>query len=325
LKITFSLKRVTNIGVLAFVLLFFPSKAQKVGLVLSGGGASGLTHVGVLKALEENKIPVDYITGTSIGAIIGAYYSIGYTPAQIEEIVRANFFQSITRGDLPVRYNYLIKQREDFASWFTYKFNLRDNYMKSLPTNVINSAPIDYYLMETFTGASNLNHNNFDSLIVPFRCVASDVLNKKSIVFKNGDLPLALRASMSYPFYIRPISMDGRLLFDGGLYNNFPVDVMSSEFHPDFIIGSNVSEPPAAPDDDDLYLQIRSLLMNQGTNDTLGNSGVLIEPWSDVSTFNFNNAKRLIDSGYAATMRIMPLLKEKIRRSLDSETLKNKP
>jgi NTE family protein len=324
LKITFSLKSVTNIGVLACILLFFPIKAQKVGLVLSGGGASGLTHIGVLKALEENKIPVDYITGVSIGAVIGAYYSIGYTPAQIEEIVRANFFQSITRGELPVRYNYLIKQREDFAAWFTYRYDFKDNFMKSLPTNVINSVPIDYYLMETFTGASNLNHNNFDSLIVPFRCLASDVLNKKSIVFKNGDLPLALRASMSYPFYIRPIFIDGKLLFDGGLYNNFPIDVMSEEFHPDFIIGSNVAEAPAAPDDDDLYLQVRNLLMNQVTNDTLGNKGVVIEPWSDVNTFNFNNAKRLIDSGYAATMRVIPMLKEKIRRRTDTTALNSK-
>jgi NTE family protein len=324
LKITFSLKRVTNIGVLALILLFFPVKAQKVGLVLSGGGASGLTHIGVIKALEENKIPVDYIAGTSIGALIGAYYSIGYDPAEIEEIVKANFFQSITRGDLPARYYYLIKQREDFASWITFKFNLRDNYLKNLPTNVINSVPIDYYLMETFTGASNLNNNNFDSLMIPFRCLASDVLNKKSIIFRNGDLPLALRASMSYPFYIRPIFIDGKLLFDGGLYDNFPVDVMSSEFHPDFIIGSNVAEPPAMPDDDDLYLQIRSLLMNQETRDTLGNRGVLIEPWSNVNTFNFSNAKRLIDSGYAATMRIMPLLKERISRHLDAEALKSR-
>src|ERR1051326_2590553 len=106
-----SLKNAANIGILALLLFLFPLRAQKVGLVLSGGGAAGLTHIGVLKALEENQIPVDYIAGTSVGAIIGAYYSIGYSPAEIEQIVKADFFQSVTRGDVPVKYSYLIKQR----------------------------------------------------------------------------------------------------------------------------------------------------------------------------------------------------------------------
>ncbi|MBI2722205.1 MAG: patatin-like phospholipase family protein [Bacteroidetes bacterium] len=304
-----------------FIFWLSQSKAQKIGLVLSGGGASGLTHIGVLKALEENNIPIDYVAGTSIGSLIGGYYAIGYSPAEIEEIVRTAFFQSITKGDLPVKYEYMVKQRETYASWITFKFNLKDNYLKNLPTNVINSIPIDYYLMETFTGTSNNVNNNFDSLFIPFRCLASDVLHKKSILFKNGDLPSALRASMSYPFYLRPISIDGKLLFDGGLYNNFPTDVMQKEFSPDFIIGSNVSEVAAAPDDDDLYLQLRSLLMNQAEFNPIGENGVLIEPWSDVNIFSFDNAKRLIDSGYAAGMRAIPKIKKQLSRKSNSSEL----
>jgi NTE family protein len=296
-------------------------RAQKIGVVLSGGGASGLTHIGVLKALEENHIPVDYITGTSIGSLIGAYYAIGYTPAEIEQVVRHSFFQSITRGDLPAKYDYLLKHRENYASWLTFKFDIKDNYLKNLPTNVINSIPIDYYLMETFTGVSNSVKNNFDSLMIPFRCLASDVLNKKSVLFRNGDLPTALRASMSYPFYLRPISVDGKLLFDGGLYNNFPTDIMQKEFKPDFIIGANVSENITAPDDDDLYLQLRSLLMNQSEFNPIGENGVLIQPWNAVSTFNFDNAKRLIDSGYAATVRAIPQIKKQLQRQLDTNEL----
>ncbi|MGZ4097962.1 MAG: patatin-like phospholipase family protein, partial [Bacteroidia bacterium] len=308
------------------VLLCFVrvSYSQRIGLVLSGGGASGLTHIGVIKALEENNIPIDYITGTSIGSLIGGYYAIGYSPQEIEQVVRNSFFLSITRGDLPARYDYLIKQRQDYASWITFKFNLKDNYLKNLPTNVINSIPIDYYLMETFTGAANNVHNNFDSLMVPFRCLASDVLSKKSVVFRKGDLPSALRASMSYPFYLRPILVEGKLLFDGGLYNNFPTDVMQKDFAPDFIIGSNVSENVVAPDDDDLYLQLRSLLMNQSEFDPIGENGILIEPWSAVSIFNFDNAKRLIDSGYAATVRAIPSIKRNIRRAQDLKELSAK-
>lgn len=316
------MRRFLNIIFFTSLLFHFHgANAQKIGLVLSGGGASGLSHIGVLKALEENNIPIDYVAGTSIGSLIGGYYAIGYSPDEIEQIVKTTFFQSITRGDLPAKYDYMIKQRDNYASWITFKFNLKDNYLKNLPTNVINSVPIDFYLMETFTGVSNNVKNNFDSLMVPFRCLASDVLSKKSVVFKSGDLPSALRASMSYPFYLRPISIDGKLLFDGGLYNNFPTDVMQKEFSPDFIIGSNVSESNAAPDDDDLYLQLRSLLMNQNGFNPLGENGVLIEPWSDVSVFNFENARRLIDSGYVSTMRAMPQIKKQIQRKQEAKDL----
>src|SRR5436190_14085439 len=218
---------------IALLCCAFQLRSQKVGLVLSGGGASGMCHIGVLKALEENNIPIDYICGTSIGGLIGAYYATGYTPEEIEYLVRTYFFQSITKGELPAKYEYMLKKRNDFAAWLTFKVKLRDNALKNLLTNVINSVPIDYYLMETFTGVSNRVYNNFDSLLVPFRCVAADVESKKSVIFRKGDLPSAVRASMSYPFYLRPIFIEGKLLFDGGLYNNFPTDVMLEDFNPD--------------------------------------------------------------------------------------------
>jgi NTE family protein len=304
-----------------FLFLHLGIHAQKVGLVLSGGGASGLCHVGVLKALEENNIPVNYITGTSIGGLIGAYYATGYSPKEIEMIVKTFFFQSITRGDLPVRYEYMIKKRQDFAAWLSLKYNFKDNYLKNLPTNVINSVPIDYYLMETFTGASNRVHGNFDSLLVPFRCIASDVENKNTVVFRSGDLSSAIRASMSYPFYLRPISIDGQLLFDGGLYNNFPTDVMLKDFNPDFLIGSNVAEKNPKPDDDNLYLQLRTLLMSQTNFSPVCENGVVIEPWSEVNIFDFDNAQKLIDSGYAATMRMMPQIKKQLYTQTNPEEL----
>ena len=118
------LKLKTKIILIFFFTIYVQFiKGQKVGLVLSGGGASGIAHIGVIKALEENGIPIDYITGTSIGGLIGAYYAIGYTPKQIEELVKTSFFRSITKGEVPVKYEYLVKQREDFASWYTFKIN----------------------------------------------------------------------------------------------------------------------------------------------------------------------------------------------------------
>jgi len=319
------LKKTHNIvALLLFLLATGLLKAQKIGLVLSGGGASGLSHIGVLRALEENGIPIDYISGTSIGGLIGAYYAIGYSPAEIETLVKTTFFQSVTKGDLPAKYEYMVKKRDDYASWLTFKLNFKDHYLKNLPTNVINSIPIDYYLMETFTVVSNSVNNNFDSLFVPFRCVASDVENKKSVSFQKGDLSSSVRASMSYPFYLRPISIDGKLLFDGGLYNNFPTDVMYKDFNPDFIIGSNVAEKNLPPDDDNLYTQLRNLLMKQTNFDPVCENGILIEPWSEVSIFNFDDAQRLIDSGYYATLRAIPQIKQQIKQQVFAKDLEEK-
>ncbi len=237
--------------------------SQKIGLVLSGGGSSGLAHIGVLKALEEYNIPIDYISGTSIGSLIGAYYAIGFTPKEIEARVKSSFFQNAARGDLNFQYGYYFKKRNTYGSWVTFRVDPKDGVLKNLPTNVINSIPIDYYLMETFASSSAVIKNNFDSLMVPFRCLASDIKAKQSVIFRNGDLATAVRASMSYPFYLRPIKVDDKLLFDGGLYNNFPTDVMYKEFNPDFIIGSNVADKTAAPEDDDLYLQLRNIMMSE--------------------------------------------------------------
>jgi NTE family protein len=316
------LQHVNKYPVLLFLLLgTFLFQAQRVGVVLSGGGSSGLCHIGVLKALEENHIPIDFIAGTSMGGLVGAYYASGYTPAEIEEIVKTYFFQSITRGDLPVRYEYMIKKRQDYAAWLTFKYNFSDNYIKNLPTNVINSMPIDYYLMETFTGPSNKTNNNFDSLFIPFRCVAADVVRKQPVVFRAGDLPSALRASMSYPFYLRPIIVNDQLLFDGGLYNNFPTDVMEKEFSPEIIIGSNVAEKNVKPDDDNLYLQLRTLLTSQVNPGVAKEKTIIVEPWSETGLFNFEQAQRLIDSGYYATMRQMPAIKAKATREADSASV----
>ncbi len=291
---------------------------------MSGGGASGLAHIGVLKALEENNIPVDCIAGTSIGSIIGGLYAAGYSPTEIEMMVKEETFTKLTKGEMSPKYGYFINKRDDYASWLMLKLSLINPFLSNLPTNLINSVPIDYYLMETFAGANAASKYNFDSLLIPFRCVASDIEKKKSVVFRKGDLPSAIRASMSYPFYIRPISIDSALLFDGGLYNNFPSNVMYEELFPDFIIGSSVSENSALPSDDNLFLQLRNMLMSKSNFNPVCENGIIIQPWADVSIFNFESAQRLIDSGYVATMRQMPQIKAHIINSANTLKLYEK-
>jgi len=313
--------------IVSFCLLFLcvttsQLKAQKVGLVLSGGGAGGLAHIGVLKALEEKQISIDYVTGTSVGALIGGLYSSGYTPDQIKELVLNEKFQRYTKGELEEKYKFHYKRSTESASWFTYNFGLDSVLSTNIPTNIINSIPIDFYLMELFAAASTKSRNNFDSLLIPFRCVASDIENKKVVVFNKGYLHEAVRASMTYPFYLKPITIDGKLLFDGGLYNNFPVDVMKESFHPDFIIGSVVTDNNPIPNDENLYVQLRNMLM---TKTDFGNNienGIIIKPWSDIGVFSFYEANRLIDSGYTATINAIENLAQPVVQKNNSIQLK---
>lgn len=295
--------------------------AQKVGVVLSGGGAGGACHVGVLKALEENNIPINYITGTSIGALIGGMYAAGYSPDQIKEMIQSEKFADIAKGNNEKKYQYYFFKKEDDASWITLKVSLDSSLIHSLPTNLINSAPIDFELLSYFVHAEAVAGYNFDSLFVPFRCVASDIETKKQVVFKSGNLNQAIRASMTYPLYLKPIKTNGKILFDGGLYNNFPSDVMNINFNPDYIIGSIVTDANPKVSEDDLYAQIRSMLVTNPDFSLQNKNGIIIKAWSDVSTFNFNQNERLIDSGYVATLRQIDSIKKYVTTTVSKETI----
>lgn len=295
---------------------------EKVGVVLSGGGSSGLAHIGVLKALEENNIPIDYICGTSMGALIGCLYAIGYTPTEIEQLVKSDEFKSWATGTFQPNQVYYFKKKDDNASWVTFKLSLDTNLATNLPTNLISPVQIDFALMEKTAAAAAAANYNFDSLFIPYRCVASDVATKQSVVFKEGDLGQAVRASMSYPFYLRPIRVNGKLLFDGGLYNNFPSNVMYDDFFPDFIIGSNVASMFADPGEDNLVSQIRAMLTSKSDFDTKCENGIVVSPNADwAGTFDFDDPQKIIDSGYVAAMRQMDSIKIAVSRRSDPAQL----
>lgn len=307
-----------------FLLCLSPnSKAQKVGVVLSGGAASGMSHIGVLKALEDNHIPIDYIAGTSMGALIGSLYAMGYSPKKIEEFVKTDKFKNWSEGVIDEKYAYYFKRNEDNASWIVYPLSLDSNssIMSSLPTNIMSPIPMDFSIMEAAAGPSAAAKYKFDSLFIPFRCVASDIELKESVIFRDGDLGEAVRASMTYPFYIPPIKVNGKLLFDGGLYNNFPTNVMLNDFYPDFIIGSTVSSNSPPPDEDNLFSQIKTMLKSKSNYEMVCEGGVIIQPNTDVPLFNFSNLQPTIDSGYVAAMRQMEFIKQNIQVRMDSTEL----
>jgi NTE family protein len=300
----------------------FLSFAQKVGLVLSGGGSSGMVHIGVLKALEEHNIPVDYIAGTSAGGLVGGMYAAGMTPSEMEAYVTSRQFINISKGVIEEQYQYYFKSRDEASDWISIRFNRdKDSVFKAvLPTNIMSPFPMDFSLMELSSAASAACNYNFDSLFIPFRCVAADVANKKQVIFRNGNLSEAIRSTISYPFYLKPITVDGQVLFDGGLYNNFPADVVLEDFYPDIIIGSTVAANTAPPDEDNVISQIKNMLMMKTDYSVICENGIIIEPQlNDIGLFDFTQSKYVIDEGYNETIKRMPEIKAAISRRVSVE------
>lgn len=304
-----------------FLAITSVSLAQKTGLVLSGGGATGFAHIGVMKALEERGIPIDYITGTSAGALVGSMYAIGYSPAEIEAYVLSDLFQLMANGQVDRKREFLFQKEDWDASMIDLGFSKDSIFQKSLPTNFITPTLLDFEMMRLLGTASASVGGNFDQLFVPYRCVASDISNKKSVVFASGNLNECVRASMTYPFFVNPIRVNGTLLFDGGLYNNFPSDVMYHDFLPDFIIGSNVSGNAAPPTEDNLISQLTNMLMYQSNYSIPCDVSLMIEPKTDVSTFQFDEVKRAIDAGYQETIRLLDSLTFSFERRISPEEL----
>ena len=302
--------------VICLFALNFSFGQQRVGLVLSGGGATGLAHIGVLKALEENNIPIDYITGTSAGALIGSMYAAGFSPEEIEAYVLSEDFQTMSSGGLKPEQHFLFRQSTPDASMISLAFAKDSLFRKSLPTNFNSSAFLDFEMLK-FLGTVGANKDyNFDSLYVPFRCVAADIVKKESVIFDSGNLNAAVRASMTFPFYIKPTRIDDVLLFDGGLYNNFPADVMYTDFSPDFIIGSNVSYNADPPDENNLISQITNMLVTYSDFSLPCDAGIIIEPETEVQTFDFSRAKEAIDDGYRTAIKMIDSIKVNVQSTI---------
>lgn len=306
----------------AVLLIVFTltASAQKVALVLSGGGAKGVTHIGVLKALEEQGIPIDYIAGTSMGAIIGGLYASGYSPDEIQKLINSPDFPYWVTGKVDSRYTYYFKKSRANPSWINFKFRLDSIFETKLPTNIVSPINMDFAFMEIFSSASAASDYDFDSLYIPFRCVASDIVSNKEVAFRKGDIGKAIRASMTFPFYFKPIRIDGKLLFDGGMYNNFPSNVVFEDFNPDIIIGSKAASNYGPPNEDDVISQIQTMLMEKTDYDVICENGILIEPkLKTVNVIDFSNTEAFIDSGYVAALRKIPEIRRFVTDTISME------
>jgi len=216
-----------------------PTTRPRIGLVLSGGGARGIAHVGVLKVLDEMHIPIDAVAGTSMGALIGGLYASGMKPAEIEHLVQSLDWQGAFR-DRPPRTVLGFRRKQDDRNFLVrYSLGVSSEGFE-LPTGLVQGQKQTQLLREATLPVADIT--DFDQLPIPFRAVATDLETGKEVVMGSGDLVTAMRASMSAPGVFTPVELNGRLLIDGGLVNNLPADI-ARQMHVDVLIVVDVSFP----------------------------------------------------------------------------------
>lgn len=319
--------RKTRLMIVGLMSFFSLLNAQKTGLVLSGGGAPGIAHIGIIKALEENNIPIDYITGTSIGAIVGGMYAMGMSPEEMIKLIKSNDFKNWMSGEVETEDMYFYRYSDPKPRIIELKVQIdkkRSIPFKTriLPTNYVSPGEMNYAFIPLCAQANAVAGGIFDSLMVPFRCVASDVYNKKAVVFRNGVLGDAIRASMTYPFMFKPISIDSILFFDGGLFNNFPVDVMKRDFNPDFVIGSVVANNPPKADEDDIMLQLQNMIIARTDYSIPSSDGIILKfNLEKTNVFDFSKVDELVKTGYDSVIKHLNEIKTRIHRRVSKEEM----
>jgi len=229
-----------------------PARRPKIGIAFAGGGARGGAHVGVLKVLEEMRVPVDVVAGTSIGSIVAALYASGMSPDEMEKVLATTDWDDALKDDQP-RIDQPYRQKED-DQLYLIKAELGFNKGKLvLPKGLVAGQKLNYLLRRLMLPASGVR--DFDRLPIPFRCVSTDIVTGAKIVLSKGDLARAVRASMAIPGFFDPVEIDGKLLTDGGTADNLPVDVVRS-MGADVVIAIDISTPLKTRDEITSFLSI---------------------------------------------------------------------
>ena len=283
------------------------AERPRVGLVLSGGGARGGAHVGVLKALEELNVPVDYIAGTSIGAAVGGIYASGMTVAELEEFLGSIDWDAAFRNVTPRQLRSFRRKRDDDLYLVSQKPGLNNGEFR-LPIGLVQGQVIDMIMARVVLQVAGVR--DFDELAIPFRAVAGDLATGEAVILGSGDLGRAIRASMTVPAALSPMEIDGRLLVDGGIVMNLPVDV-ARDMGADVVIAVDIStqltDREGLRSVVDVTEQLTNLLTRAGATrqlESLGEGDVLVAPTfpDGVSSVSFSRINEAIPVGYEAVM-----------------------
>lgn len=291
------------------VLFAAQNPHPKIGLVLSGGAARGLAHVGVLKALEEQGIHIDAIAGTSMGAVIGGLYASGYKIDELEKLAMSIDWQEAL-SDAPAREDVPFRRKQDDRDFLVkQKLSFRDDGSLGLPLGMIQGQNLSLLLESLLAHSSDVR--DFDKLPIPFRAVATDIVSGEKVVFRKGHLPQVIRASMSIPAVFAPVEINGQLLVDGGMVDNIPVDV-AREMGVDMVIVVDIGTPLRGRKQLNTVFDILNqsiTLMTRSNSEvqlaSLRSDDVLIQPsLASFGVTDFGHSQAIIDAGYRAAQAL---------------------
>jgi NTE family protein len=288
------------------------SQRPKIGLALSGGGARGMAHIGVLKVLDELKVPVHCVTGTSMGAIVGGSFAAGMNARIMESVVRRTDWSAVfddrpPRGEIASR-----RKRDDYKGFFAPEFGFRD-WSLLLPKGLLAGVSVESFLRSLTATVANVQ--DFRQLPIPFRAVATDIETGQAVILDKGSLPLAMRASMAIPGAMSPVEIDDRMLVDGGIANNLPIDLVR-QMCGEVVIAVNISTEPMKRKDISSALSIVGQLINFLGKESvdkqlasLGDRDVLIQPdLGDITSSSFERSADAIRIGEAAARQMADAL-----------------
>jgi NTE family protein len=289
--------------------LYDQKKPPKLGLVLSGGGAKGIIHVGILKALEEEGIRPDFITGTSMGSIIGGLYAIGYTADQLDTIVRSINWDMVLSNNIPL--NFISYEEKEYYNRYLLEFPV-ENWKLKLPSGMIEGQTLNEVLNH-YTWPAN-KYRTFADFPIPFRCIATDVCTGKAIVFKEGSLSVAIRASMAIPTAFTAVDLDSTLAVDGGVVNNFPVEELF-EMGADIVIGVDVGDGFIKAKDlsgmTDILFQVSMFKSLERIEEQIAQCEIYIRPnFKGYGTSSFSDYAEILELGYKTGEEYRPQFKE---------------
>jgi len=300
------------LGMLLFPSVLFSQKEvevsakdSKIGLVLSGGGAKGIAHIGVLKALEQEGIRPDFIAGTSMGSIVGGLYAIGYTADQLDTIVRQINWAQVLSNNIPLQ--YIAYEEKEYYGRYLIELPV-ENWKLQLPTGMIQGQMLDE-LLTRYTWPAK-KYDTFDDFPIPFRCLSTDVSTGKAIVFKDGSLAKAMRASMAIPTAFTAVDLDTTLVVDGGIVDNFPVDQLI-EMGADIIIGVNVSHGFKSAYEistmTGILMQVSMIPSSEKLDGQIKQCDIYIDPdLEGYNTASFGSYEGILERGYQAGEKFRP-------------------
>lgn len=279
---------------------------NRIGLALSGGAARGLSHIGVIKALQEQGIEVDAVAGTSMGAIIGAMYASGYSVEQMYTVgTTMDWGYGLT--DKPPRDDLTFRRKQDDRNYLLMtKLRIVDGSIR-LPAGLIGGQNLDLILQDVFATSNDIT--DFNKLKIPYRAVATNLETGEAVIMDSGSLNTAVRASMSIPGMLAPVMRNGLLLADGGMAKNLPIDVVRS-MNVDRVIAVDIGTPLAdAEGMQDLFSvsgQVTTFLTIKNAKEqiaTLSSNDVLLQPdLGEINSLDFDSAEKIIDLGYQSAM-----------------------